>query len=119
MMLFILPLFAFLLKLFYMRRNQYYITHLVHALHLHSFAYLVYGLAFVMAMYWLPEGSVSTWTIYIAVVLVSAHSYFSFLNVYGQKWFKTLVKFNLIGFLYGWLLLAAIIIEMLFSVVTY
>ena len=119
MMLFTLPLFALMLKLFYMRRNQYYITHLIHALHLHSFAYLIYGFAFLMAMYWLPEGGVSTWAIFISIILVSTHSYFSFLNVYGQKWFKTFVKFNLIGFLYGWLLLAAILIEMLFSVATY
>lgn len=119
MMLFTLPIFAFLLKLFYIRRNQYYITHLVHALHLHSFAYLIYGFAFVMAMYWVPEGSASFWTIFLSMVLVSTHSYFSFLNVYGQKWFKTFMKFNIIGFLYSWLLLAAILIEMFFSVATY
>ena len=119
MMLFTLPIFALLLKLFYVRRNQYYITHLVHALHLHSFAYLIYGFAFLMAMYWVPEGSASFWTILLSMVLVSSHSYFSFLNVYGQKWFKTFVKFNIIGFLYTWLLLAAIFIEMFFSVATY
>jgi hypothetical protein len=119
MMLFTLPLFALLLKMFYLRRNQYYITHLVHALHLHSFAYVVYGFAFVIAMYWVPEASASTWTILISMVLVSTHSYLSFLNVYGQHWFKTFVKFNVIGFLYSWLLLAAILIEMFFSVATY
>jgi hypothetical protein len=118
MMLFILPIFAFVLKLFYIRRNQYYITHLIHALHLHSFAYVIYGFAFVMAMYWLPEGAAG-WTIFISFILVSTHSYLSFMNVYGQKWFKTFVKFNLIGFLYGWLLLAAILVEMFFSVATY
>jgi hypothetical protein len=118
MMLFILPIFAFMLMLFYMRRNQYYITHLIHALHLHSFAYVIYGFAFVAAMYWLPEGG-GFWVILISFILVSTHSYLSFLKVYGQGWFKTLVKYNLIGFLYTWLLLLAVFTEIFFSVLTY
>lgn len=118
MMLFILPIFAFALKLFYMRRNQYYITHLIHALHLHSFAYVVYGFAFVAAMYWLPEGA-GGWAIFISFILLSTHSYMSFLKVYGQGWFKTLVKYNIIGFLYTWLLLFALFAEIFFSVLTY
>jgi len=118
MMLFILPVFALLLKLFYLRRNQYYITHLIHALHLHSFAYVIYGFAFVAAMYWLPEGT-GGWTLFISLVVVSTHSYFSFLKVYGQGWFKTFVKFNLIGFLYNLLLVFAVFLELLFSVATF
>ena len=118
MMLFTLPIFALMLKLFYMRRNQYYITHLIHALHLHSFAYVIYGFAFVAAMYWLPEGG-GFWVILISFILVSTHSYLSFLKVYGQGWFKTLVKYNLIGFLYTWLLLLAVFTEIFFSVLTY
>jgi hypothetical protein len=43
----------------------------------------------------------------------------SFLKVYGQGWFKTLVKFNLIGFLYTWLLVLAVFVEIFFSVLTY
>ena len=118
MMIFILPIFAFILMLFYMRRNQYYITHLIHALHLHSFAYVIYGFAFVAAMYWLPVGA-GGWAIFISFILVSTHSYFSFLRVYGQGWFKTLIKFNLIGFIYFWLLTLGLFAEMFFSVATY
>lgn len=119
MMLFLIPLFALVLRLFYLRKDQFYITHLIHALHLHSFAYVIYGLAFLIVFLWLPEGSSGFWIIFISFVLVSTHSYFSFLNVYGQKWFKTLVKFNLIGFLYSWLLLFALVAEMFLSVLTY
>ncbi|RLD20344.1 MAG: hypothetical protein DRI71_10500 [Bacteroidetes bacterium] len=118
MMIFILPIFAFLLMLFYLRRNQYYITHLIHALHLHSFAYVVYGFSFVAAMYWLPTGA-GGWAIFISLILVSTHSYMSFLKVYGQGWFKTLVKFNVIGLLYSFLLIFALLVEMFFAVATY
>jgi hypothetical protein len=119
MMLFTLPIFALLLKLLYLRRNQYYITHLVHALHIHSFAYLVYGLIFVAAMYWLPSGSAGSLAIGFGVLVVTGHSYFSFLNVYQQGWFKSLIKFLVVGAAYFCVLLAAILIEMLFSVYTY
>ena len=119
MMFFTLPIFALILKLFYVRRRQYYITHLVHALHLHSFAYLFYGLVFVAALYWLPSGAATTYTILGGMVLVSTHSYLSFLNVYEQGWFKTFVKFNMIGFLYAILLLFAVFVEIIVSVYTY
>ena len=119
MMLFVLPICALLLKLFYIRRNQYYITHLVHSLHLHSFAYIIYGFAFVLVMYWLPEGADGFWIIFLSFVLVCTHSYLSFLRVYGQRWFKTFVKFNLIGFTYSIILMFAVFIELLLSVFTY
>ncbi|MEN8250201.1 MAG: hypothetical protein ABFS32_14810 [Bacteroidota bacterium] len=118
MMLFTMPLFALLLKLFYMRRHQYYITHLIHALHLHSFAYVIYGFAFVMARYWVPDGT-GFYVILSAVILASTHSYISFLKVYKQGWFKTLVKFKTLGFLYSWLLFFAFIVELVFSVATF
>ena len=118
MMIFILPIFAFVLKLIYMRRNQYYITHLILALHLHSFAYVVYGFAFVAAMYWLPDGA-GGWAVFISFILVSTHSYLSFLKVYQQGWFKTLIKFNFIGFVYFWLLKLGLFAEIFFSVATY
>lgn len=118
MMIFILPIFAFILMLFYLRRNQYYITHLIHAVYLHSFAYVIYGFAFVAAMYWVPDGGIF-WVLFLSLILVSAHSYFSFLNVYGQGWFKTLVKFNIIGLIYAFLLFIALLVEMFFSVATY
>src|SRR5207253_7069115 len=40
MMLCCIPLFAFVLKVLYVRKRIFYIDHLVYALHIHSFAYL-------------------------------------------------------------------------------
>src|SRR5437773_8739064 len=39
MMLCCIPLFAFVLKILYIRRHIFYIDHLVYALHIHTFAY--------------------------------------------------------------------------------
>jgi hypothetical protein len=46
-----LPVFAALLKLIYLNKHRYYVEHLVFATHLHSFAFIVYGL-----LWALPEG---------------------------------------------------------------
>ncbi|MFY0626629.1 MAG: DUF3667 domain-containing protein [Reichenbachiella sp.] len=119
MMLVLIPLFAAVLKLFYIRRGQYYITHLVHALHLHSFAYVIFGLAFLVSMYWLPEGNATISFILISWVLVCTHSYISFLKVYQQSWRKSLIKYQIIGFVYSSLLFIGFVIELLLSVVTY
>src|SRR5437879_11975566 len=40
MMLCCIPLFAFVLKILYLRRHIFYIDHLIYALHIHTFAYV-------------------------------------------------------------------------------
>src|SRR5438046_8557238 len=40
MMLCCIPLFAFVLKVLYLRRHIFYIDHLIYALHIHTFAYV-------------------------------------------------------------------------------
>src|SRR5207244_11092651 len=40
MVLCCIPLFAFVLKILYLRKHVFYIDHLVYALHIHTFAYL-------------------------------------------------------------------------------
>src|SRR5207237_4265152 len=40
MMLFCIPLFAFILKILYLRQKRFYIEHLVYALNIHAFFYL-------------------------------------------------------------------------------
>jgi hypothetical protein len=36
----------------------------------------------------------------ISFIGVSVYTYFSFLRVYHQKWFKTFAKFNIVGLFY-------------------
>lgn len=107
MMFLLLPIFALILKLLYVRRKVLYIRHLVHALHLHAFAYLTYGVTLLITFYWLGNGNsndsneLGDWINFLAFILVSTYSYISFLKVYKQHWFKTLIKFNIHGILYA------------------
>ncbi|MDN5203168.1 DUF3667 domain-containing protein [Fulvivirgaceae bacterium BMA10] len=115
MMLLLLPIFAFVLKVLYLRRKVLYIKHLIHALHLHSLAYIIYGTSILLMMYLFKDDDSTGWVSFITFVLVSTYSYVSFLKVYGQGWFKTLVKFNLLGFMYINLLGLSVVIEVFIS----
>ena len=53
-LIFLLPIFALILKLLYVRRKTLFIKHLVHTLHIHSFAFLIYGLSLSVTI-WLVD----------------------------------------------------------------
>ena len=114
MMFLLIPLFALILKLFYVRRKVLYIRHMVHAIHLHSFAYLIYGISIIF-MFWVVGETASTFLGISAFLWVSVYSYISFRKVYKQGWFKTLVKFLLTGVVYLFLIWVFFIAELLTS----
>lgn len=115
LMFVMLPFFALLLKLLYIRRNVLYVQHIVHAIHLHCFAYIVYGLALIFLLAVDLEGSGSTWVVTISITLVTTYAYTSFLRVYQQGWFKTVTKFLLLGWVYSWGLFMGVIAELIIS----
>ncbi len=105
MMLLLLPIFALILKLLYVRRNILYVKHLVHGLYLHSFAYLIYGGAiFLITLAGFSESG-NNWVGALSFLGVAVYSFISFLKVYQQGWFRTLAKFGLAGCLYFTVLL--------------
>lgn len=123
MMFILIPLFAGVLKFIYVRRKHLYIKHVVHALHVHSFAYMAYGIGLLLIFKVFTEGNFPNanidawrWTVgSVCFVLVSTYVYTSFLKVYKQGWFKTLVKFNIVGFTYGLFLQVFFFLEIFIS----
>jgi hypothetical protein len=114
MMFFILPFFALILQLVYVRGSYYFVEHLVHGLHLHAFAYFIYGLAISWSFIVEHYGEhVLAWSF----ILVSIYAYFSMKKVYGQGWFKTLLKFLFLGFFYGFFLLLGLVIEIYLTLI--
>lgn len=118
MMLMLLPLFALILKLLYIRRDVLYISHLIHAIHLHCFAYFVYGISMIFTV-WLLDGTVSTLVSFLAFVLVTIYAFKSFRKVYQQHWFKTFLKFAVTGTLYGVLVLIFFMAETTLSILLF
>jgi len=119
MMLVLIPLFALVLKLLYIRRKELYIKHLIHGLHLHSFAYLVYGLFLIITVPFIPSANLSMALNLLAFIVVSLYTYLSFKRVYQQHWFKTLVKFFLTGGIYLSAILVFFLLEMVVSLLLY
>lgn len=123
MMFILIPLFAGVLKFFYVRRKHLYIKHVVHALHVHSFAYMSYGIGLLIIFKIITEGTfpdanIAAWRGLIGGLIfigVSSYVYTSFFKVYKQGWFKTLVKLNLVGIIYSFFLLIFFFLEVFIS----
>lgn len=92
----ILPLLAILLKLFYWRKDRFYVEHLVLALHWQSFAYVLLMAGMVVYNLGVPY----FWVTLITLMLFTVYSVLLFSRFYDQHWFLTIVKLNFIGMLY-------------------
>ncbi len=117
LMFILLPLFALLLKLLYVRRNKYYIMHLIHALHIHSLAFFLLGITSMIGIFANPK---VTGILYIiSMILILVYQFISFLNVYKQSVPKTLLKSTIYNFLYFFLLTNGMVIQILISLALY
>lgn len=116
MMFILLPFFAFLLWIINYRSKKFYVEHLIHGLHLHSFAYIVYGLAIL----WIVKVEIGIAIIFIAsFIWVTTYTYLSMKNVSKQGWFKTLLKLWILGFFYFTVLMSAVTLELYISLITF
>jgi hypothetical protein len=83
-----MPLFAFILKLLYVRRKRFYVEHFVFALHVHAMAFLLFTVGMVSGLGWL-RNVLSLWmTLYVFLAMK---------KVYGQGIIRTFLKFCALG----------------------
>ncbi len=113
-MFFILPIYAFILKLFFWRKGLY-IRHLVHALHIHSFFFFIMMIGWISVLIF---GEMANKIIVPIMMAIGAiYILFSFRNIYGVKWFWTIFRFFAVGFFYSITLSIAMGIGLLVSLV--
>jgi len=95
-MFFLLPIFAFILKIFYFRRGAY-AHHLVFSFYFFSFLFTVFALllAFNRFVTEIPA-AIST----LIVLSVFIYFYLALLNFYKRNWFFTLIKSGVITFMF-------------------
>ncbi|MCH7639207.1 MAG: DUF3667 domain-containing protein [Bacteroidetes bacterium] len=103
-MFLLLPIFALLLKLIYIRRNWFYTEHLVFGLHTHAFVFIVYVIialcvGFGWGSWWTNAASKA------AAFVAPVYFYIAQKRVYGQGWIKTAFKAMMLAWLYGFVLL--------------
>jgi RNA polymerase subunit RPABC4/transcription elongation factor Spt4 len=87
LMFFMLPIFALLLKLIYLRRKRYYVEHITFSLHIHAFAFLILLLMLIAERLWVNE-----WIGNLAAVTIIVYGVVAARKVYRQSWIKTIVK---------------------------
>jgi hypothetical protein len=110
MMLCCIPLFAFVLKILYIRRHIFYIDHLIYALHIHTFAYVGIMLI-VLATIGLNRaapGPIAGWIIALLWIAFVVQIFLSIRRVYRQSWFISILKFLFGGFAYLIVLVVAL-----------
>lgn len=93
----LLPLYALLLELFYIRKRKqfYYVDHLIFSLTIHTFGFVLLMLAAAAAQF-MPGGGVAWGTLVIGGV----YALIATRNFYRQNWFWTVVKFGAVSFFY-------------------
>jgi Protein of unknown function (DUF3667) len=110
MMLCCIPLFAFVLKVLYIRRHVFYIDHLIYALHIHTFAYtgiMLIVLATIGLNRVIP-GPIAGWIIALLWIAFVVQIFLSIRRVYRQGWFISIFKFFFGGLAYLFVLVAAL-----------
>ena len=93
MVLFMMPFLALILKLLYIRRDFYYVEHLIFSFHYHAFVFLITTLLIFVGKY------LSGW-IAVPIVGIFVYQFIAMKRVYTQSYFKTFLKFLVLNFLY-------------------
>jgi hypothetical protein len=110
MMLCCIPLFAFVLKVLYVRRRVFYIDHLIYALHIHTFLYtgIMLIVLITMGVNRIIPGQFAGWLIAALWVTFVAQIFLSIRRVYRQGWLISALKFFTGGIVYLMVLLLAL-----------
>ena len=88
-MFLLLPVYALLLKLLYIRRKRFFVEHFIFALHLHAFMFAIFLLAVLARDVPVLPGLLLLW--------IPIYSLMAMKTVYGQGWFKTGLKWFALG----------------------
>jgi hypothetical protein len=118
MMLCCIPLFAFVLKILYIRRDIFYIDHLVYALHIHTFAYTGVMLIVLatIGLNHIAPGTITGWIIAFLWIVFVVQIFLSIRRVYRQGWFTSIFKFLFGGFAYLIVLVSALAVTFFITV---
>lgn len=116
----LIPVFALLLKLFYVFRRRLYMEHLIVALHSHAYLFLslLLGVSIDALAVWLTPyaawGAVPLrWLVWGLALWVPVYLLIMQKRIYRQGWPMTVLKFWLTGWCYLWLLSSALLMAAL------
>lgn len=93
---FLLPIFALILKLLYIRRDFFYSEHLVFSIYYYNFFFAA-GSLYILADS-MPGGS---WITTLTGIWIIIYLLFAMKQMYKQRWRKTIIKYFGLAFLFG------------------
>ncbi len=108
-MFLLLPAYALLLKLLYVRKGIFYVEHLVFALHLHSLVFLIYALLLL-----LPD--MGSFVENVAMGSMGLYHWLALKRYYRSGWFATTIVFGFLSFSYLVLLIPATLLVTILTV---
>jgi len=112
MLFFLLPVFALLLKLLYIRRKQfYYVDHAVLSLHYFSFMFLM----LILGNYILNKIFGTDLFTALSLLWITLYLLIAMKRLYMQSWIKTLGKFIALGFLFLITILFSLMVNLAWS----
>jgi len=101
----LMPVFAFLLQLFYIRRKHFYVEHLIFSVNFHSFILLILSIVVGIHLIFKEHASFSN----ILLLAIPVYGIAGMMRFYKQGFFKTFLKSFLIATIYSSLIFAALI----------
>lgn len=95
MILLMMPVLALIFKILYIRRNYYYVEHLIFSFHCHTFVFVILSLFTLLSWITVETG------LLISFLLILIYLYLAMKNVYKQGQIKTFFKFSVLSFSYA------------------
>ena len=112
MLFLLLPVFALLLKLLYVRRKQFYfVDHAILSLHYFSFIFLL----LILSVFILDKIFNTAFFVQVSVPWIFLYLLLAMKKLYGQTWGKTLLKFFALVFLFTFAVIVTMFINFAWS----
>ena len=106
----LLPMFALILKLIYIRRKQNYMRHLIFSIHIHAFIYVV--MLIIVGMYMSIPKNIESLTS-IIILAIPVYTVIAMKRFYAQSAGKTILKFFVASFFYNILFITIVVTAIL------
>lgn len=108
----LLPLIALVLKILYIRRMFYYVEHLIFAIHIHCFTFLLFSIWLITELIFPSLDDHVGWMF----ILLFVYVFVAMKRMFSQSGIRTFVKFILFGASYTFLLFVGMVLNFLVSI---
>lgn len=107
---FLLPVFALLLKLLYIRKDFYYSEHLVQSIYFYNFFFAIGSISMLIEL--VPGMS---WIDDVTILVVFIYFLIAMKKMYGQSWRKTVVKFMILTIAFSFCIGIGLFVNLFFT----